>query len=390
MEKYLLLSLLCGLLSFNLTACGGRADTAQSAESNVEATVQAAVAATSTAQVAIQATIDAAVAATAVAQTSQATATPAPAPTPVVVTQTVTEIITETVYVPQDVYMTMTEAELAQLIDDAVTQATTATQTSSTAATAATADGAVTSTDVATVEVYVEQASADVAYAEELVAAYYELYGATADEVLEAVAGVEAELATVAESTTAMATSLAEIETTLNAGLALAEESVDQLEQAAATAANTAGELQTQVDTLTSSLQTKAATYNQTAQALQTQFATVIEQIQPQEVAGDQAGAFRSVFTYMDTVRGALGDNAIDMPEMQMIAQTGANAFASLNTHGGPRWSGLSPAINDVTNAIALGDLDRAHQGLNDVEARLPTRDSVGGLRDPAAGNRRP
>ncbi|MEZ4737645.1 MAG: hypothetical protein R3E79_62005, partial [Caldilineaceae bacterium] len=121
MKTKWMLTLGYGLLLCALTACGGRDSTE---DVNVEATVQAAVAATATAQVNQQATIDAAVQAT-VQATTQASVAAAPAvtPTPIVITQ----IVTETVYVPEEVYMTMTQEEWAALINEAVQQATSAT-----------------------------------------------------------------------------------------------------------------------------------------------------------------------------------------------------------------------------------------------------------------------
>jgi hypothetical protein len=392
------------ILLFSLTACGGRS-AAPTPQPDVEATVQAAVAATATGQASIQATIDGAVQATAAAQP---TATPAPtaapvvvAPTPVVITQVVTEAVSvaetgaaaeiataaetgaaaEIATAPPEVYMTMSEEELAALIEQTVAQASAAAASYAAATTQATSDGAVTTSDVETIEVYVQLAEESVAYAEDLVNAYYELYGATADAMLAAVVGVESELATISTNTASMAASLDEIETTLDAGLTLAEESVDQLEQAAASAAAAAGQMQTQAQALAGTVQTQlqnlpAAGNLQEADAV---FAAIIQNTQPQVVAGNQIGAFQSVFTYVDTVRGALGDNAVSAPEMQAIAQAGANAVAGLNAHGGAQFNNLGPALNDVTNAVARGELERARQGLQDVEGRMPSRDTLSG-----------
>ncbi len=387
MNKLSSMIIFCLCALFSLTACAGRGGV--TAEVNVEATVQAAVAATDTAQQQLQATIDAAVQATTVVQGAAVSATPVPAatalaaPTPVVITQ----VVTEAVYITEDVYMTMTEEELAALIDDAVQQATAATAAYSTAAMTATADGTVTTADVESIDVYVQLADETVAYAEELLATYADLYGENTDAIVQGMAELETELSTIAESTTSMASSLDEIEETLNAGLELADETIAQVEATAATATAAVQAAQAQTAAMVSNVQASAAGYSANLESTRAEFATIVQNVQPQAIAANQAEALSSVFTYADTVRTALGDNALDLTEMQDIAQRGANAVAGLNSQGGPL-SVLSSALTDVTNALARGELDRARQGLSDVEARMPARDSIGNLAGNAAGDR--
>ncbi len=126
MNKKPALALFIILLIIALSACRSAQPTP-----DTQATVNAAIAATGTAQASLQATIDAAV---------KATVTAAPTPTPSVQ------------------YVTMSEEELAALIDQAVAEAITATQQCSTATTTATADGAVTQEEVNTVQVYLVDA----------------------------------------------------------------------------------------------------------------------------------------------------------------------------------------------------------------------------------------
>jgi hypothetical protein len=337
----------------------------------------------------MQAAIDAAVQATSAAQTTSdsTVAVATPIPTAVIVTEYVTQMLTETVYVPQDVYMTMTEEELAALIDDAVDEATAATLAYSSAATAATTDGAVTTTEVDTVAVYVQLAEETVVYAEELLTVYSDLYGTNTAAIVNAVAGVEAELATITESTAAMATALIEIESTLDAGLTLAEETITQVETAAATATANAQAAVAQSATLVGNVQAEVATYQETLQGTKEDFTSLIQSAQPQVVAATQAEVLRDVFTYADSVRGALADNQISSTEMQQIAQLGANAVAGINSQGG-RFSTLSPALTDVSKAIARGDLSGARQGLGQVEAQLPSRDNLGAVGAGANGDR--
>lgn len=98
----------------------------------------------------------------------------------------------------------MTEEELAALIDEAVVEAIATTEQYASTATSATADGTVTASESEIIEVYVNLADETIAYAEELVVIFTELYGQDSDELVQAVAGVEQELATIADNTDCM------------------------------------------------------------------------------------------------------------------------------------------------------------------------------------------
>ena len=116
-RNFIRIFILC-LTIFVLAACGRGGNDAPAPD--VQATVDAAVAATTTAQIQMQASIDAAVQATATSMAADAALIPTPTPivvtTTEIVTQTVTETVTEIVYVLQDVYVTMSEEELEALI----------------------------------------------------------------------------------------------------------------------------------------------------------------------------------------------------------------------------------------------------------------------------------
>ena len=124
MRRITALTLVISLFVVATTACGGR--TAPTATPDTQATVKAAIAGTSTAQSGTQATIDAAVQATSEAQASvQATADAAVQATvaaQVNVQATIDAAVQATVAAvptptPSAAYVTMTEEELAALID---------------------------------------------------------------------------------------------------------------------------------------------------------------------------------------------------------------------------------------------------------------------------------
>jgi hypothetical protein len=143
--------ILCFLVSLSL-ACGNSAPTSAPTNTpDVQATVDAAMAATSVAQADVQATVGVAVAATSVALPP----TPTPGPTAE--------------------YVEMTEEELEALINQAIEDAVTATQEASATTAQATADDTLTYDEAQTVDVYVYAAEQALAYADELIGAYYSL-----------------------------------------------------------------------------------------------------------------------------------------------------------------------------------------------------------------------
>ncbi len=387
-----------------LAACGRDGKNAPAPD--VEATVAAAVAATTTAQAQTQAAIDAAVQATATSMAANAALTPTP--TPIVLTtteivtetvvETVVETVTEVVYIPQDVYVTMSEEELEALIDESVEQAVAATEASAQAASSAAADDTLTSEEVAAVDVYVQVAEESIAYAEEVLATYGQLYADNSAETTAALAGIEQELATLNASVASMAASLEEISTTLDAGLELAEESIAQLESAAAQAQTTTEQVQAQLHSWQTSLQAQLDQLQNGQTALENQpadFAAIIQNIQPQAAAGDLPAALQMTRSFAETAQHSLVDGKIDQNEILAIAQAGANATAGLQAHGGPQMQGMTGNIDSITSALARNDLPAARQGLDGLNAQMPTVNSgpavpsrPGNVQPPAGGRR--
>jgi D-arabinose 1-dehydrogenase-like Zn-dependent alcohol dehydrogenase len=133
-------------------------------------------------------------------------------------------------------YVTLTEEELAALIDQAVAEAVAATEQTTATVYYATEDDAVTSDEVEYVYGYYYYADYYVEYAEDLIAEYYALYSDLAYEMIAELNAIEAELNQMNETLSSIDQSLQEISSTLSQGLALAEETITQLETAAQTA----------------------------------------------------------------------------------------------------------------------------------------------------------
>ena len=344
MKMNLFLTSVASVCVVVVTACGRAAPTATP---DTQATVEAAVAATGTAQSGMQATVDAAVQAT-------NAAAPSPAPTAVVPSPT-----------PSAEYVAMSEEELEALIDQAVAEATTATEDCATATADATADDAVTQEEVDAVEVYVMDADQAIAYANELIQAYYGLYGELATESLALLQATEQDLAALAEETAAIDASLQEINSALEQGLELAEDTITQLEDVAQDVAAQAEEVQA-----------RNQEWVQNLQAERENRAAAVLAVQPDNVASDRQAAVLSAFDYIDAVRDGLSDDKLSQMELSNIAQLGANASASLNAQGGPGLKKLSGSINDITGQLARGQAPQAKSNLGALESALGNRPS--------------
>jgi hypothetical protein len=303
---------------------------------DLQATVDASVFGTATAQAGLQATIDASV---------QATVSVAPPPTPAVET------------------VTLTEEELAALIDSAVISATTTTGQCTTAAAESTADGAVTAEEVAYIYDYYYDAYELIAYALELAYAYEDLYGELAEESLALLQAIEEDLSTLEDSLEAIDAALQEISLALQQGQAAAQETVAKLETAAQNANTAVVEIQTQAQPWLAGLQAEIEAR-----------ATALLALQPLAVPADRQAAIQSLFDYVDSIRNALADNKLSQAELANIAQLGANAVAGLNAHGGPQLQQLSSSIGELTGQLARGQLPTAKASLATFEAALPQR----------------
>jgi predicted small lipoprotein YifL/DNA repair exonuclease SbcCD ATPase subunit len=341
MKRIAHFGLVLSVLLVGMAGCG-RSGPLSTPTPNAQATIDAAVAATMTTQASMQSAIGAAVNATLTAVAAQAT------PTPQVET------------------VTLTEEELATMIDAAVAEAAAATAATASASEQATADGAVTQEEVITVQVEVVGAEEAIAYAEELLTLYDDMYGELATETLVLLQAVEDDLAAMAQSTAEVAAALDEIATALEQGMALAEETITQLETAAQAAGAKAAQIQAQNQAWYTALATKL-------EARATKFLGVV----PDAVAADRLGAIQDTFYYLDTVRAALDDSKLSAAELSDIAQLGANAAAGLQAQGGPQLQALSGSVNQITEQLARGQLTQARASLGALEQGLGERPTM-------------
>ncbi len=323
------------LMAALMTACVLPGAAGQEPTPDTQATAETMLQQTQMADVVQQATVD-----TAVDAAVQATITalgPTPTPGPTVE------------------YVTMSEEELAALIDEAVAEATTATQAAYTATSSTTTDDYVTTEEIYYVSPYVYYADDAIYYAEELIDYYFEMYGEYASETIDLLYEIEEDL----ES---MATSMDEIATIMEAGAETASAAIEELNAAlseAQTRANEAQQMHTQI-----SQQIQAELDARVSEALN---------VQPDLVAPDLPGTIQQLYQFAGGVRqGFSNDGRISPDELTRISQLSANAIASLKQYGGPALQGLSGEMQKITTQIARGQWQQAQHSLGGFEKQMP------------------
>jgi hypothetical protein len=299
---------------------------------DIQATVNAAIQATNTAGQAVQATVDTAVSATVMAIPPTATT------------------------VPSADYYALTEEELAALIDQSVAQAVVASEQTTASTTQATSDGTVIDSEVETIEVYLAGVEQALAYADELIGVYYDLYGEYATESITVLTEIEQDLEVIAQST-------AQTAAILEQGSQAASAAIEQLNQAAQNASTTIDQIQVESQGWSQKLRTEIEDR-----------AAALQNLQPTEITSDQIGALQQVYEYLDALKVALGDKKISPGELSQITQLGVNANASLNLQNGPKLQGISGKINGLNNQLARGQWSLTSRDLGRLEASLPSR----------------
>ncbi|MBI5298178.1 MAG: hypothetical protein HY869_22095 [Chloroflexi bacterium] len=277
-------------------------------------------------------------------------------------------------------YVSMTEEELAALIDQAVAEAVAATEQTTAAVTYTTSDTAVTTEEVTYVYDYYYYADYYVEYAEDLLDEYYNLYSDLAYEMIAELNTIEDELNQLNTTLSSIESSLQQINTTLQQGLEVATETIDQLNAAAQQAQSNAAELKSQA-------QDMAAVLQSDQQARLDQMA----QIQPNNIPTDKLAALQTGFQFIDEAKLAMGDNKLSRDELMNLAQLGANAQAGFQkfggaaggqipglANGGPDLSQFSAKFGEITTQFARGQMPQARSGLDGFEHSLGQRPSGG------------
>ena len=337
MKKWTQISILITLIVTTLSGCSMLPG---SEEVDVQATVDAAVMATDQAESAMQATIEGAVQATVVAM---------PTPTP-----------------PPDVdAMTVTEEELAMMIDEAVAEAVTVSEETYTTTTQAASDGTITEEELAYMMLYYGEIDQAIYYAEELMGAYYALYGDLAYETIELLILIEEDLSNMAQYADEMLVILEQ-------GAEYATQSIEQLNQTVATIEQHAGMVQENLPQWQAQVQSDIQTRISEAMATP-----------PQSIATELPDMLAQMEAFTGGIRQGFEDGKISQAELDQIASFGANLKASLTNSGMPALQGLAGQVDTLTTQLAGGQWPQVRSGLMDFEGQIPALPGLDGFTMP-------
>ncbi len=325
-------SLVITMLGVGITSCDTPLET-QSADA--EATISASKSLTATAEAAFQEAVDEAV---------QATVTAMPTPD-----------LAE--------YSDVSEEELAAEIDSAVNEAEDASNQASSAVNDAASDGTITQEEIDDIEALLYELEYAIALAEELIYAYYGIYGELAEETLYLLQAIEDDLDELAAFAVEMLELALMIEDALVQGIEIATEVIDQFVGAAGSVN----------DKITALVEKRATWKDALSGDWENRVAELLDMV-PNQVAGNRKDALLSAFDFVDSVRAALGDGAISNLELLNIGQLSANARASIDSVGGPLLQGRSGEIGNLTSQLARGQLPQVSSGLGALEGALGNR----------------
>lgn len=324
------------------TGCNFSAPTPSSPVPDVDATVKAAVDATEAAKSSMQTAIEVSVAQT---TTALPPAILPPTPTPVD-------------------GMTLSEEELAALIDQSVNEAITAYELAATTTSSATSDGTLTQEEIDAAAFAYAYADDEIEAAMALAATYLDLYYDLASETVVTLEAVEQDLSAMAEVALTTTDLLVEMGQSLAAGQEIRAEAITQLQDQAQTAAGQAQEIKDAAGTWNTG-------FKEDLESRTDKFSN----IQPDQVAGDRRGSLQLATDYFNEVRSILqGGGRITTEQMTRIAQLGSNASNSLRGVGGPEMQNISERIDGMTRQISRGELPQARSGLGELERSIPRR----------------
>jgi hypothetical protein len=121
-------------------------------------------------------------------------------------------------------------------------------------------------------------------------------------------------------------------------------------------------------------LQQQATVWPAAVEAELTQRANAAMAVQATEIAESRAAAILSAYDYIEITREALSDQRLSSAELNAVAQTGANAVASLSAQGGAQLQGLADKVSQITTGVARGEIPQMGAQLQTLEGSLPAR----------------
>jgi hypothetical protein len=306
----------------------------------------------------LQLTIDAAVEATCGAQAEKlAVGT--------LISRAVTETVTPRQVVPTptptEAIEKLSEVKLGALINERVLMAKKAVSLASSSTLQGVADGAITENEYDNMNTYWRYSGDLIAYADEGIAVYFNVYGGLAAGTLEPLNSGVSDMKVVSRQVQAILPVLEKVGLDIAHGKVQSDAAIRQLKTAADIVETKATEASQHVKSWSGNLQMQAQ--NRVNQALS---------VKPQRVAKTRKAAINRAHDYIALVKKAVADQKITQPELNNIAQLGANATASLTAQGSAQLAELAGSVAQITTQLAGGQITAALDELESFQAELP------------------
>jgi hypothetical protein len=262
--------------------------------------------------------------------------------------------------IPTEAVEDLAEDQLEAMIAERVQMANKAAALSAEKSIEAVKDGTINAKEQEILSTYWYYADELIAYADEAIQVYYQVYAGLAVETLAPLKAIDADLQAITQQTQFVLPILEQIEQALEQGQGQKDKVLRQIEDAAEAVQAKIIDAQAQSQTWTASL--PLATQQRVAQALA---------VKPKGVAKNRKTAVKKAKDYVKSVQTAFADQKITQAELDKIAQQGANAAASLAKKGGEQLSPLAGTVNEITSQIASGQLPAARASLDSFQAEL-------------------
>jgi len=294
----------------------------------MNATIQAATAATETAQAEINSMVS---------ESVSATLTAIPTPTPIVVDQ-------------------MTEEDLAAAVEESTNEAVGAVEEASEYADSTSADGELTQEEAKELYYLYYWSIDEIEQALYLVDMYYELYDELLESAILELESIDDELQEILELSQSILAYLDDISELISKGEQIAQDRIDQIQ-------DFSHSISTHINNISTQL-------HGWKQSRKDEFDLIVGQALstiPDTVADTRRGALSLAKEYSDSTKSAISDGRYSLDELQALSQLGANAAASLGQFG-REFAGITDMINGLTSSLAMGQLPQINAGIGSLQ----------------------
>lgn len=264
---------------------------------------------------------------------------------------------------PTEALISLSEERLGLTINDRVQMAMKAASLASSETTQAAASKSISAKDLDILTTYWHYSNDLISYVNESFLAYFTTYGSLAAETLSPLQEIYSGLLLITGESRLALMVLDKIGQDSEQVGAVTNLDLSQLETIAERVRWEASDALTQVQAWVANLQ-----------PMEKERAKHALSVEARQVAQDRNAAIDQAYGYVNVVETAFTDQKITLTELSNIAQSGADATASMTRNGDEQLVKLAGLINGITTEIASGQMTEAKTGLGIFRAALPAR----------------